>query len=524
MPLKPLSALILLIFSAFSAAHAEQVFRRGNIGEPDSLDPHMTTSGYAGNIIFDMFVGLTTLDPDINIIPGAAESWTVSPDGKTYTFKMRSGAVWSDGHPVTAGDFEYAFRRTLDPATASVAAPLLYMIEDARAVNTGQKPLEALGVTAVDDTTFVVKLNNPTPYFLELIAHRCFPVPRWAIEAHGREWTRPENIVVNGAFKLTEWLPQNRVTVARNPSFYDAENVKLDQVQTFITEDQGSAFKRYRADELDMIANFPPSQLDWIRENLPQDLRMTQNLGLFYYTFNTSRPPFDDVRIRNALAMTIDRDLITERIMRGGELPAYSIVPPGARKGYEPPAPEWAAWPKDRRIAKAKELMAAAGYGPVNPLTFTFMYNADDIQKRAALAAAQAWKAIGVNAELLSTDLNNLNATLRNGEYQAARYQWFSEYSDPTSFLYLLESDSVGDNHSKYNNPEYDAVMAKVYGELDLDKRRELMREAEAIVLRNAPITPINFYVSKRLIKPYIKGIHNNPRGINLSRWVSVEK
>ena len=503
---------------------AAMIFHRGNTAEPDSLDPHLTTSGYAGNIIFDMFVGLTTLDSKANLLPGAAESWTISPDGKTYTFKIRKGMLWSDGTPVTAEDFAYAFRRTMDPKTASRAAPMLYMISNAREINSGKAPVESLGVRAVDTSTFEVKLLNPTPYFLELISHRCYPVPRWAIEKFGKDWTKPANIVVNGAFKLAEWTPQSQIRLVRNPKFFANDTVKLDEVIFYPTEDQNSALKRYRADELDVIVNFPPSQYEWLKENLPKDLTSTQNYGLLYYTFNTRKAPFNDPRVRNALAMTLDREMFVDKIMRGGELAAYSLIPEVMRKGYVPPPSPWHNVPMAERMTKAKALLAEAGYGPDKPLRFTFRYNTDDIQRRVALAAAQVWKTMGVESQLQNSELNILNADLRNGDYEVARYQWFAEYADPTSFLYLLESTTVGDNHSKYNNPEYDAVMQKVYQEADIAKRTNLMREAEAIALRDSPITPINFYVSKRLAKPYVKGMDANPRGINISRYVTIER
>ncbi|MBL8643656.1 MAG: peptide ABC transporter substrate-binding protein [Rhodospirillaceae bacterium] len=512
------------VFAAVGPVQALMSFHRGNTAEPDSLDPHLTTSGYAGNIIFEMFVGLTTVDPQVNVVPGAAESWTISPDGKTYTFKIRKGMQWSDGRPVTAEDFAYAFRRTMDPKTASRAAPLLYMIVNAREVNSGKAPVENLGVKAIDASTFEVKLLNPTPYFLELIVHRCFPVPRWAVEKFGKDWTKPENIVVNGAFKLAQWLPQDRIKLVKNPTFYAASEVKLDEVLYYPTEDMNAALKRYRADELDTIVSFPPSQLEWIKENLPKDLTLTPNYGLLYYTFNTRKPPFDDPRVRNALSMTLDREMFVDKIMRGGEPAAYSLIPVAVRKDYVPAPSHWQGVPMPERIAKAKALLAEAGYGPGKPLKFDFRYNTDDIQKRVALAATQVWKTLGVEAQLLNSDLNVLNADLRNGDYQVARYQWFAEYADPTSFLYLLESTSVGDNHSKYSNPAYDAVMQKVYAEADHAKRLALMREAEAIALRDSPITPINFYVGKRLAKPYVKGLDANPRGINLSRYVRIEK
>lgn len=517
-------AIICLVIASVSSAHAAMIFHRGNSAEPDSLDPHMTTSGYAGNIIFEMFVGLTTVDSKVNVIPGAAESWTISPDGKTYTFHIRKGMQWSDGHPVTADDFTYAFQRTMDPKTASRAAPLLYMIAGAREVNSGKAPVESLGVRAIDAATFEVKLLNPTPYFLELIVHRCFPVPRWTVEKFGKEWTKPENIVVNGAFKIVEWTPQSRIRLVRNPKFFAADTVKLDEVIYYPTEDQNSALKRYRADELDVIVSFPPSQFEWLKENLPNDLTITPNYGLLYYTFNTRKAPFDDPRVRNALAMTLDREMFAEKIMRSGEPPAYSLIPTVVRKGYVPAASPWQGVPMAERTAKAKALLAEAGFGPDKPLKFTFRYNTDDVQRRVALAASQVWKAMGVEAQLQNSDLNVLNADLRNGDYEVARYQWFAEYADPTSFLYLLDSTSVGDNYSKYNNPEYDAVMQRVYQEVDAAKRLALMRDAEAIALRDSPITPINFYVGKRLAKPYVKGLDANPRGINISRWVSIEK
>jgi len=519
-----IKTLIAVLLLAGWPAAAAMVLHRGNTAEPDSLDPHLTTSGYAGNIIFEMFVGLTTLDPKANVVPGAAASWTISPDGKTYTFKIRRGMQWSDGRPVTAEDFAYAFRRTMDPKTASRAAPLLYMIVNAREVNGGKAPVDSLGVRALDAETFEVRLNHPTPYFLELIVHRCFPVPRWAVEAHGKDWTRPEHIVVNGAFTLADWTPQSRIRLVRNPRFYAAAEVALDEVYYYPTEDQNSALKRYRAGELDVLVNFPASQLDWLKQNLPQDLTLTPNYGLLYFTFNTRKPPFDDPRVRTALAMTLDREMFAEKIMRGGEVPAYSLIPEVMRKGYVPPPSPWQGLPPAGRLARAKALLAEAGYGPGRPLVFTFRYNTDDIQRRIVLAAAQIWKSLGVEAKPQNSDLNVLNADLRNGDYEVARYQWFAEYADPTSFLYLLESSAVGDNHSKYANPAYDALMQRVYAEADTARRNALMREAEAIVLAEAPITPINYYVSKRLAKPYVKGLDANPRGINISRYVRIEK
>lgn len=522
-------ALLALIFAArlliATSVDASGVLHRGNIGEPDSLDPHMTTSGYATNIIFEMFVGLTTVDAESNVIPGAAESWTISDDGLTYVFTMREGMLWSDGNPVTAQDYEYAFKRILDPMTASRAAPMLYVIENGRPINGGEMPVENLGVTALDDRTLQIKLEAPTPFFLELIVHRGFPAPRWVIEEYGREWTRPENIVVNGAFKLKEWVPQTSVSVVRNPTFFDAETVALDEIIFYTTEDLTAAFNRYRAGELDMIISFPPSQFDWIKENLPDDLRMTQNLGLEYITFNTTKPPFNDPRVRRALSMAIDRDTIADRVMRGGEMPAYSLIPVGSRENYEPAFASFQNLSQAERVARAKELLAEAGYGPDNPLSFSFRYNTQEVLRRVAAAIAAMWqRSLDVQVSLLNSDLNVLNADLRNGDYEVARYQWFGEHRDPSTFLYLLETEAVGDNHSKYSNPAFDALMKEVYATADLEARMRLMQDAERIVMDDAPIAPLNYYVSKRIVKPYVKGILDNVRGINLGRYVSIDR
>jgi ABC-type oligopeptide transport system substrate-binding subunit len=506
------------------AAQAETILRRGNIGEPDSLDPHLTTTGYAGNIISDMFVGLTSMDSKANVIPGAAESWTISSDGKLYTFKIRAGMQWSDGHPVTAGDFEYSFRRMLTPATAARGAPMLYMIENAREVATGKKPPTALGVKAVNDATLEIRLSNPAPYFLELIVHRCPPVPRWVVEKYGAEWTRPERIVVNGPFILKEWVPQTRVTLVRNARFYDAKTVALDGVEHATIEDLASSFARYRSGGLDIAVSFPPSQFDAIRASMPQELRLVPILGLEYFVFNTRKPPFDDVRVRQALALVLDRQTVADKVERGGEGPADSLVPPGARQGYVPPPAPWTGLAMAERIAKAKALLADAGYGPAKPLKFGFRYNTTEVQKRVAVAAAGMWKAVGAEVELINSDLNTINTSLRNGEFEAARYQWLAEYSDPSSFLYLLESDNVGDNHAKYANPAYDALMRRAYATVDAAARTKLMEQAEAIALNDTPLTPVTFYVTKQLVKPYVKGWDDNARGMHFSRWVRLEK
>ena len=512
------------IAHSFSTNAGDVVFRRGNIGEPDSLDPHLTTSGYAANIIFEMFVGLTTLNPKAEVVPGAASNWTISENGKVYVFNIRDDILWSDGRPVLAEDFAYSFRRMMDPATASRGAPMFYMIKNARAVNAGELSVEHLAVTTLGKKTLRIELDNPAPFFLELIAHRCFPVRQDIIEKFGQKWTRAENIVVNGAFKLDEWKPQTSLKLSKNELFYDARNVRLDGIMYFTTENLAAAFNRYRAGDLDMIVGFPMSQLELIKRKFSEHLRISQNLGLEYITFNTRKAPFNDYRVRSALSMTIEREVLTTKITRGTEKAAYSLIPEGSRDGYKPAFASYKGLSKGDRIQKARLLLKEAGFTTANPLRFTYRYNSNETHQRVAAALAAMWtRNLSVEVSLLNSDLNVLNSDLRNGNYEVARYQWFAEHRDPSTFLYLLESTSIGDNHSKFSNAKFDQLMKMSYQAIKPEERKTLMASAERVAMRELPITPINFYVSKRLVRPTVKGLVDNIRGINLSRYLYIE-
>ena len=291
---------------ATAAEDPPQTLRRSGIGDPATLDPHLWVDGWEGNIVQDLFVGLTTLDAAVNVVPGAAESWTLSDDGRTYTFLLREGMTWSDGEPLTAEDFVFSFRRIMDPQTASPSAALLYDIKNGKAVNTGEAPVETLAVRALDPRRVEIELNEPTPYFPEIIVHRGLPAPRHAIAKHGRSWARPGTFVSNGAYVLDEWIPQVHVRLARNPRFFAADAVRLEVIYHMPAEDLDTGFRQYRAGEIDILSVIPPNRLDWARENLGDELHLTSIIGLDYYVFNVKRPPFDDVRVRRALSMAVE--------------------------------------------------------------------------------------------------------------------------------------------------------------------------------------------------------------------------
>ncbi len=417
-------------------AAAQTMLRVANSGEPDSLDPHQVSGNWENRIIGDMFMGLTTEAADGSVIPGAAESWTVSDDGLTYTFTLRDHS-WSDGTPVTAEDFVFGLRRILDPETAAEYAYLLYPIKNAEAVNSGSlDDLEALGVRAVDPQTLEITLERPTSYFVEQLTHyTAFPIPRHKVEEFGDDWVKPGNIVGNGAYTVVEWVPNSQVRMEKNDAFYDADNVAIDEVVYYPTEERNTGTKQFRAGEVDIQYDFASEQIDLLEENLPEATHLSPGLGAYYYVFNTKEPPFDDVRVRKALAMAVEREAITERILRTGEIPAYSLVPPDTGTYGEPPQVDWADVPYQERVEQAKALLVEAGFGPDNPLRFTLRYNTSENHKKIAIAIAAMWKQLGAEAELFNTEVKVHYNDLQQHDFQVARAGWIADYNDPENFL-----------------------------------------------------------------------------------------
>ncbi|NND36812.1 MAG: peptide ABC transporter substrate-binding protein, partial [Gammaproteobacteria bacterium] len=302
-----------------------QVLRRGNGAEPQTLDPHRGEGVPSANLHRDLFEGLTIEAPDGRVIPGVAESWEVSEDGTVYMFRLRRNAKWSNGEPVTAHDFEFGFRRSVDPMTLSNYSSILEPIVNATEVIRGEKPPEELGVEAVDDYTFVIRLNGPTPYLPGLLNHSTtYPVNRKNIEEFGSKFIRGGNLVSNGAYQLVEWIPQSYIQLVRNEHYWDNDNTTIDTVYYYPTENQDSELKRFRAGELDITEDIPQKQIAWVRENFPDSVRIDPYLGSYYFGFNVTKPPFKDrPRLRKALAMALDRNIIAEQVAGAGELPSY---------------------------------------------------------------------------------------------------------------------------------------------------------------------------------------------------------
>ncbi|PID76494.1 MAG: peptide ABC transporter substrate-binding protein [Deltaproteobacteria bacterium] len=522
--LAALAAACFLVMLTSGFASADNTLKVAVVGEPVSLDPHKISGTWENYIVGDMFVGLLTENAKAEPVPGVAESWKISDDGKTYTFKLRP-CKWSDGQPLTAGDFVYSMRRILDPATAAQYASLLYIIEGAEAINKGEAKPETLGVKALDDQTLEIKLTGPAPYFLELLTHyTAYPVPKHIIEKHDKEWTKPEFIAVNGPYMLKEWLPNTHVKLVKNDKYWDADSVSLDNLIFYTQEDLAAVKNRFRAGEIDLAMDFASDQIDWLRKNLPEETHISPYMGVYYYPFNTVKKPFDDQRVRKALAMAINREALTEKVLKTGELPAYSFVPPGIANYDHPAEVSWKDMPFGERIKEAKKLLKEAGYDKKNPLKITLSYNTSENHKRVAVAVASMWKAIGVVTELNNKEVKVHYANLKEGDFEVARAGWIADYNDAQNFLYLLESRTGANNYGKYASPEFDKLMLEAEKEADLQKRAEMMRKAEAIAMQDLPVIPIYHYVSKSLVSKDVDGYVDNPKDIHRWRYVSLKK
>lgn len=508
------------------SAAAPIVLNRGNGPEPESLDPQRARTESELNVLRDTHEGLTTLDSDAHPVPGAAASWTVSPDGRVFTFALRDNLRWSNGEPVAAGDFVLGLRRLVDPATASQYAQVVDVIENASDVTAGRKPPESLGVDAPDARTVVIRLRAPAPYLPGVLAHpSTYPVHTATLEKFGRAFSSPGNAVSNGAFVLESWMVGSHIGVHRNPFYWDNARNRIDAVNFHHIADQGAELRRYRAGELDITYTIPPAELKWIRANLAAELHISPQLTTYYYGFNLYRPPFRDNRnLRLALSMVIDRERLTEFVTGRGELPAYGWVPEGV-DNYSPQRPAWAALPFAERVAQAKRLYAAAGYSASRPFKTELRYNMDESHTRIAIAVASMWKEhLGVETELLGEEFKVLLQNIdRHDVTQIFRSSWVGDYNDAYTFAQYLKSD-FGLNLPGYRNSRYDALLAQAAAEIDVQRRRALLEEAERLMLEDQPLLPLYFYVNKHLVKPSIKGWQNNVMNVQYSKNLTIER
>jgi oligopeptide transport system substrate-binding protein len=510
--------------SARSGRFDSTTFHRGNRAEPDSLDPHLATSQYEYEIVGDMFVGLMTENAAGDPVPGAALGYEASSDGLVYTFHLRPHN-WSDGTPVTARDFVYSLRRVLSPKTAAMSAGILYCIRNAQDVNGGRLPPEALGVRAIDDRTLEIAFRVEVPYIAQLVTHNAtYPVPQHAIEKYGEAWCRPENAVSNGPYVVREWLPNDHILLVKNARFFDAHNVAIERVYFYPTEDYSAALKRFRAGELDINIGVPSQEIAWVKTALPSALHIAPYLESQYVVFNAVQKPFSDARVRESLSLAIDREVIAAKVLRAGERAAYSFVPP-QMPGYPGKAAvRFRSLPMAARIAKAKALLADAGYGPDNPLTFDYNIKNETDPRLVAVALQAMWSEIGAHARIVPSDSKIHYNLLMNQSFAVAEAGWVADYRDAKNFLMWGLAFTKVMNYGSYHNPRFDALMEQADHTVDPLSRGNLMCDAEQIVLDDVALAPVYFAVSRTLVSPAVKGWVDNQINVNRTRFLSLDR
>ena len=486
----------------------KQTLVRNNGAEVQSLDPHKIEGVPESNINRDLFEGLVIGDINGHPIPGVAESWD-NKDFKVWTFHIRKDAKWSDGSPVTAQDFVYSWQRLADPKTASPYASYLQYghVANVDDIIAGKKPATDLGVKAIDDNTFEVTLSEPVPYFYKLLVHPSVsPVPKAAIEKYGEKWTQPANIVTNGAYKLKDWVVNERIVLERNTHYWDNAKTVINQVTYLPISSEVTDVNRYRSGEIDMTYNNMPIELfQKLKKEIPKEVHVDPYLCTYYYEINNQKAPFTDVRVRTALKLALDRDIIVNKVKNQGDLPAYTYTPPYT-DGMKLVEPEWFKWSQDKRNEEAKKLLAEAGYTADKPLTFNLLYNTSDLHKKLAIAVASIWKKnLGANVKLENQEWKTFLDSRHQGTFDVARAGWCADYNEPTSFLNTMLSDS-SNNTAHYKSPAFDKIIGDTLQVTDEAKRADLYAQSEQQLDKDSAIVPVYYYVNARLVKPWVGG------------------
>ncbi|CDM88353.1 ABC transporter substrate-binding protein [Xenorhabdus bovienii] len=488
----------------------KQEIVRNNGSEPASLDVHKVESDTEFNIIHDFFDGLVYTDNKGDIIPKLATSWETE-NNQTWIFHLRKGAKWSDGSPITAHDVVFSWQRLLNPQMGSPYGSYLVnaTVVNANDILTGKKQAEDLGIKALDDFTLEVKLDRPVGDFLQMLAHPIMViVSEKTIKKYGDKWTKPEYFVGSGPFKLSEWVVNEKVIGVRNPQYWDDKNTVINKVTYLPLSSDKADLNRYLAGEIDITLTIPLESFPSLKKNSGEQIYISPRLGVYYYEFNTQKPPFNDVRVRQALSLAVDRDIIANKVLGQGQRPAYTLLPPKTG-GFDFQQPDYASWTQKQRIEKAKSLLNEAGFNQNNPLRFNLLYNTSEAHKKIAIAVSSMWKKnLGVDAVLQNQEWKVMLDNKYQGKFDVARYGWIGDYNSPMSFLNIFMSDST-QNSSKYSNQNFDKLVLKA-GETN---KKDYYQQAVDIFTDDSPVITVYYYVNAKMVKPYLGGVYIDPRG-----------
>jgi len=503
----------------------KQELVRNNGSEPASLDPHKVESDVEFNIISDLFDGLVSVSPAGEIQPRLAEKWE-NKDNTVWTFHLRPGITWSDGTPITAEDIVWSWQRLVDPKTASPYAsyPGSMRIVNGTDIAEGKKAPESLGVKAINDTTLEMTLTQPNAAFLAMLAHPSLvPIDKVLVGRFGDKWTKPEHFVSSGAYKLSQWVVNERIVAVRNPKYWDNAHTVINKVTYLPISSEAADVNRYKAGEIDIAYTVPINQFAQLKKTLGSELDVSPQLATYYYEFNTTRPPFSDARVRKALNLALDKDIIAGKVLGQGQRPAWLISQPDIG-GVKLQNPDYASWPMDKRIAEAKKLLAEAGFNDSHPLSFNLLYNTSESHQRIAIAASSMWKKnLGVEAKLQNQEWKTMLDTMHTGDFDAVRYAWIADYDDAATFLNTFRTGD-GENTSLYSNPAYDELMHNAAKAKDANERGKDYQQAEAILAQDVPAIPVYHYVRARLVKPWVGGFDPSNLGYVYTKDLYITK
>ncbi|MBE3487514.1 MULTISPECIES: ABC transporter substrate-binding protein [unclassified Enterobacter cloacae complex] len=503
----------------------KQELVRNNGSEPASLDPHKVESDVEFNIISDLFDGLVSVSPAGEIQPRLAEKWE-NKDNTVWTFHLRPGITWSDGTPITAEDIVWSWQRLVDPKTASPYAsyPGSMRIVNGTDIAEGKKAPESLGVKAINDTTLEVTLTQPNAAFLAMLAHPSLvPIDKVLVGRFGDKWTKPEHFVSSGAYKLSQWVVNERIVAVRNPKYWDNKHTVINKVTYLPISSEAADVNRYKAGEIDIVYTVPINQFAQLKKTLGSELDVSPQLATYYYQFNTTRPPFNDARVRKALNLALDKDIIADKVLGQGQRPAWLISQPDIG-GVKLQNPDYASWPMDKRIAEAKKLLAEAGFNDSHPLSFNLLYNTSESHQRIAIAASSMWKKnLGVEAKLQNQEWKTMLDTMHTHNFDAVRYAWIADYDDAATFLNTFRTGD-SQNTTQYSNPDYDRALVNAAKSKTAQERGKFYQQAEDLLGRDVPAIPVYHYVRTHLVKPWVGGFTPDKLGYYYTKDMYIKK